>query len=150
MDIDIEELIGGIGRGGGGMPRGTGFGSSPYGGGPTKQAKVQDKTIEKEVAVSLEEIAKGAEKKMKISRRIHHDDGRVSNEEKVLKINIKPGWKAGTNCQGEVIKPSSFKRLQGYGLPFPKEPSRRGDLIVKFEVLFPDSLTNSSKQTIYD
>jgi len=217
MDIDIEELIGGIGRGGGGIPRGTGFGSSSYGGGPTKQAKVQDKTIEKEVAVSLEEIAKGAEKKMKISRRIHHDDGRVSNEEKVLKINIKPGWKAGTkvtfnqegdrvpgkipadiafiirdkphpiftrdgtninytykiplrealcgaviqvptlegkkvgiNCQGEVIKPSSFKRLQGYGLPFPKEPSRRGDLIVKFEVLFPDSLTNSSKQTIYD
>merc|ERR1711868_297626 len=52
MDIDIEELIGGIGSRGG-MPAG----------GPSKQAKVQDKTIEKEVPVSLEEICKGAEKK---------------------------------------------------------------------------------------
>ena len=225
MDIDIEELIGGLGsRGGipggqfGGMGgRGTSFGSSSYGGGPSKQAKVQDKTIEREVQVSLEEIAKGAEKKMKISRRIHHDDGRVTSEEKVLKINIKPGWKSGTkvtfnqegdrvpgkipadiafiirdkphpiftrdgtninytykiplrealcgasiqvptlegkkvgiSCSSEVIKPTSFKRLQGYGLPFPKEPHRKGDLIVKFEVLFPDNLSSSSKKTIYD
>merc|ERR1712110_432071 len=78
MDIDIEELIGGIGnRGGSG-----GFGRPPsfnsYGEGPSKQAKVQDKTIEREVPVSLEEIAKGAEKKMKISRKIRHDDGRLT------------------------------------------------------------------------
>jgi len=219
MDIDIEELIGGIGSRGG-MPGGGQFGrpgSFNYGGGPSKQAKVQDKTIEKEVPVSLEEICKGAEKKMKISRRIHHDDGRITNEEKVLKINIKPGWKAGTkvtfnqegdripgkipadiafiirdkahpiftrdgtnikytykiplrealcgtiiqvptlegkkigiNCSGEVLKPTTTKRLQGYGLPFPKEPNRRGDLLVNFEVLFPDQLSSSSKQTLYD
>merc|ERR1712217_922846 len=208
MDVDIEELIGGLGNRGGtsGFGRPSSFNS--YGGGPSKQARVQDKTIEKEVPVSLEEIAKGAEKKMKISRRIQHDDGRVTNEEKVLKINIKPGWKSGTkvtfnqegdrvpgkihadiafiirdkphpiftykiplrealcgsliqvptlegkkvaiNCSGEVIKPSTTKRLQGYGLPFPKEPQRRGDLIVNFEVLFPDQLSASSKQTIYD
>merc|ERR1712079_497979 len=204
----------------GGMPGGGQFGrpgSFNYGGGPSKQAKVQDKTIEKEVPVSLEEICKGAEKKMKISRRIHHDDGRITNEEKVLKINIKPGWKAGTkvtfnqegdripgkiaadiafiirdkahpiftrdgtnikytykiplrealcgtiiqvptlegkkigiNCSGEVLKPTTTKRLQGYGLPFPKEPNRRGDLLVNFEVLFPDQLSSSSKQTLYD
>merc|ERR1711963_387563 len=56
MDIDIEELIGGIGSRGG-MPAGGQFGrpgSFNYGGGPSKQAKVQDKTIEKEVPVSLE------------------------------------------------------------------------------------------------
>jgi len=213
MDIDIEELIGGLGnKNGGGRP--SNFGS--YGGVPNKQAKVQDATIEKEIPVSLEEIAKGAEKKMKISRKVHHDDGRVSSEDKVLKINVKPGWKSGTkvtfsqegdrvpgkipadiafiirdkphpvfsrdgtninytykiplrealcgsviqvptldgkkvgiNCP-EVIKPTTTKRLQGYGLPFPKEPSRRGDLIVSFDVLFPDNVSVSSKRTIYE
>merc|ERR1711915_459553 len=97
MDIDIDELIGGIGgrnMAGGQFGRPSSF--SSYGGGPNKQAKVQDKTIEREVPVSLEDIAKGAEKKMKISRRIHHDDGRITTEEKVLKITIKPGWKSGT------------------------------------------------------
>jgi len=219
MDIDIEELIGGIGSrgmGGGQFGRPSSFNTS-YGGGPSKQAKVQDKTIEREVPVSLEEIARGAEKKMKISRRVHHEDGRVTTEEKVLKITIKPGWKSGTkvtfnqegdkipgkipadvafiirdkphpifsrdgtnlkytykiplreaicgsiiqiptldgkkvglNCNGEVIKPTTVKRLQGYGLPFPKEPHRKGDLLVNFEVLFPDQLSSSSKQTIYE
>merc|ERR1711963_1220670 len=97
----------GIGNRGGaqfGRPNSFNYGSGP---GPSKQARVQDKTIEKEVQVILEEIAKGAEKKMKISRRIQHDDGRITNEEKVLKINIKPGWKAGTkvtfNQEGDKV-----------------------------------------------
>jgi len=216
MDIDIEELIGGLGNKnmGGQFGRPSNLGS--YGGVPSKQAKVQDATIEKEIPVSLEDIAKGAEKRMKISRKVHHDDGRLTNEDKVLKINVKPGWKSGTkvtfsqegdkvpgkipadiafiirdkphpvfsrdgtnlkytykiplrealcgsvvqvptldgkkvglNCP-EVIKPTTTKRLQGYGLPFPKEPSRRGDLVVSFEVLFPDNVSTSSKRTIYE
>merc|ERR1712178_238274 len=204
------------GMGGGQFGRPSSFNTS-YGGGPSKQAKVQDKTIEREVPVSLEEIARGAEKKMKISRRVHHEDGRVTTEEKVLKIKINAGWKSGAkvtfnqegdkipgkipadvafiirdkphpifsrdgtnlkytykiplreaicgsiiqiptldgkrvglNCNGEVIKPTTVKRLQGYGLPFAKEPHRKGDLLVNFEVLFPDQLSSSSKQTIYE
>merc|ERR1711872_1157733 len=93
------------GMGGGQFGRPSSF--SSYGGVPNKQAKVQDKTIEREVPVSLEDIAKGAEKKMKISRRIHHDDGRITTEEKVLKITIKPGWKSGTkvtfNQEGDKV-----------------------------------------------
>ena len=216
MDIDIEELIGGLGNKntGGQFGRPSNFGN--YGGVPSKQAKIQDTTIEKEIAVSLEEIAKGAEKKMKISRKVHQDDGRVTTEDKVLKITVKPGWKSGTkvtfsqegdkfpgrtpadiafiirdkphpvfsrdgtnlkytykiplrealcgsvvqiptlegkkvgiNCS-EVIKPSTTKRLQGFGLPFPKEPTRRGDLIVSFEVLFPDNVSTTSKRTLYE
>ena len=216
MDIDIEELIGGLGNKntGGQFGRPSNFGN--YGGVPSKQAKIQDTTIEKEIPVSLEEIAKGAEKKMKISRKVHQDDGRVTTEDKVLKITVKPGWKSGTkvtfsqegdkfpgrtpadiafiirdkphpvfsrdgtnlkytykiplrealcgsvvqiptlegkkvgiNCS-EVIKPSTTKRLQGFGLPFPKEPTRRGDLIVSFEVLFPDNVSTTSKRTLYE
>ena len=58
--------------------------------------KVQDETIVREVLVRLEEIANGAVKKMKISRKIYQPDGRFTTEEKVLQINIKPGWKSGT------------------------------------------------------
>ena len=177
----------------------------------------QDKPIEKDLWVSLEEIAKGAEKKMKISRKVFHIDGGFTIEEKVLKINIKPGWKSGTKvtfhkegdrvpgripadivfiikdkphpvfirddnnivwtCKiplylaiegcllnvptlegkrfqfdipNEILKPTTTKRFHGHGLPFSKEPHRRGDLIVNFEVLFPDQLSRASKNIISD
>jgi len=213
MDIDIDEILGGFG---GGNMRGQ---FRPYGSGqkPRKQAKIQDPTIEKEVFVSLEEIATGCEKKMKISRKLYKDDGSVAVEDKVLKIKIKAGWKSGTkvtfsqegdripgkipadiafiirdkphplftrdgtnikfnykvplrealcgtviqvptldgkkvgiNCRGEVIKPTTSKRLQGYGLPLPKDPTKRGDIIITFDVLFPDQLSQSSKDIMYD
>merc|ERR1712172_202383 len=214
MDIDLEDLLGGIGGGGN---RG-GFKFSNQGGQkPRKQAKVQDDTIEKEIFVSIEEIATGCEKKMKISRKVMRQDGTRTMEDKVLKIVVKQGWKAGTkvtfakegdqmagkipadiafiikdkphplftrdgvnlkytykiplreslcgtvvqvptlegkkvgiNCTGEVLKPTTTKRLQGYGLPMPKDPTKRGDLIVSFDVLFPDQLSQSSKDIIYD
>merc|ERR1719283_153265 len=216
MDIDLDSLLGGMGRGtqrshtfhsGGGVP-----------GGGSKQQKVQDATIERDLPVSLEDIAKGVVKKMKISRRVYDEntgDNRV--EEKVLQINVKPGWKAGTrvtfakegdripgkipadiafvirdkphqtfkredsnivythrlslreslcgsvvtvpllsgqkrniNCMDEVIKPNTTKRIQGEGLPFPKEPHRKGDLIVKFDIQFPDRISQSSKDVLTD
>jgi len=213
MDIDLEDLLGGFGGG-----RGGGFRSAPNSEQkPRKQARVQDQTIERDIYVSIEEIAKGCEKKMKISRKVCREDGSRISEDKVLKVAVKPGWKAGTkvtfakegdqspgkipadiafiirdkphpiferdgvnvkytykiplrealcgtvvqvptmegkkigvNCIGEVIKPTTTKRLQGYGLPYPKEPTRRGDLLVHFEVLFPDQISQSSKDIIYD
>merc|ERR1719378_859193 len=65
-----------------------------------------------------------------------------------IQIPTLDGKKVGLNCSGEVIKPTTVKRLQGYGLPFPKEPHRKGDLLVSFEVLFPDQLTDKSKPVI--
>jgi len=205
MDIDIEQMFGGF-KGGslGGMAH-------------KKGSKLQDPTVEKEVYVNIEEILTGCEKKMKISRKVYQDDGSLSVEEKVLKINIKPGWKSGTkvtfsqegdrlpgktpadiafiikdkphpiytregadlkykykiplrealcgtivqvptldgrkvgvNCSGEVIKPTTTKRLQGYGLPYPKDPTKKGDLIIGFDVLFPDQISQSSKDILYN
>jgi len=208
MDIDIEQMFGGFGGGNIG-----GMGGQKI----RKQQKAQDPPIEKEVFVNIEEIATGCEKKMKISRKVYKEDGSVANEDKVLKINIKPGWKSGTkvtfsqegdrvpgkipadiafiikdkphpiftrdgvdikysykvplrealcgtivqvptldgkkvgiNCSGEVIKPTTTKRLTGYGLPYPKEPAKKGDLIVGFDVLFPDQISQSSKDILYD
>ena len=38
----------------------------------------------------------GVTKRMKISRRVVANDGTAKKEEKVLTINVKPGWKSGT------------------------------------------------------
>ena len=210
MDIDLDNILGGLGGGRGQFRQGQG-----QHGNHEKQQKVQDKTIERDVFISLEEINTGCEKKMKISRKVFKEDGRMMTEEKVLKISVKPGWKSGTkvtfsqegdrvpgkipadiafiirdkphpifrrdgtnikytykmplrealcgstiqvptldgrrvglNCP-EVVKPSTTKRLQGYGVPFPKEPGRRGDLIVEFDILFPDEIPAERKESLY-
>lgn len=67
---------------------------SPMGGRPRE--KVQDPAIEHDLYVSLEDIMRGCTKKMKISRRVLQADGTSRKEDKVLTINVKPGWKAGT------------------------------------------------------
>lgn len=54
------------------------------------------------------------------------------------------------NTTNEVIKPNTVKRIQGKGLPFPKEPSRRGDLLVAFEIQFPDRVTQATKDILAD
>jgi DnaJ-class molecular chaperone len=84
MDIDIDQMFGGFGGGNIGQQK------------PMKHQKIQDPTVEKEVFVNIEEISTGCEKKMKISRKVYKEDGSLKIEDKVLKINIKPGWKSGT------------------------------------------------------
>ena len=41
-------------------------------------------------------MLQGVTKRMKISRRVVANDGTAKKEEKVLTINVKPGWKSGT------------------------------------------------------
>lgn len=50
----------------------------------------------------------------------------------------------------DVIKPNTQKRIAGEGLPFQKDTSKRGDLIVNFEIKFPDYLNESTRQILYD
>lgn len=216
MDIDPFAPFGGGGR------------ASPFrshsftaqGTGPnmgyTKE-KAQDPAVEHDLYVALEDIYRGCTKKMKIARRVNPDGRGARREEKVLTINVKPGWKAGTritfqregdqnpnkipadivfvirdkphpifkregsdikytakialkqalcgtiievplitgekipiDLRGEIIKPTMVKRIQGQGLPFPKDPSRRGDLIVNFDIKFPEHLTESTKKIIQE
>ncbi|CAF3587916.1 unnamed protein product [Rotaria sp. Silwood1] len=182
----------------------------------TTRKKTQDPPIEHELFVSLEEIATGATKKMKISRKVLNPDTHTTRiEDKVLTIDIKPGWKQGTKITfpregdqsptsipadiifiikdkphptfrrdgsdiiytakinlkealcgttinvptlesgrvrklqlNEVIKPTTEKRLAGDGLPYTKQPTTRGDLIVKFDIKFPDTLSRDQKDII--
>jgi len=177
----------------------------------------QDPAVEHDLYVSVEELLIGCTKKMKITRRVASPDGTTRKEDKVLTINVKPGWKAGTKITfpregdqsshkipadivfiirdkphplfkreghdvrytakislkealcgctisiptltgervtqkfiSEVIKPTSTRRITGQGLPHSKNPNIRGDLIVNFEIKFPESLPEGSKSILHD
>ncbi|KAK4337191.1 hypothetical protein RND71_043290 [Anisodus tanguticus] len=179
-----------------------------------KKAMKQDPPIEKTIEVSLEEILKGSTRKMKIFRNVYDPTTKTTRkEEKIMQINIKPGWKAGTkitynnegdrrpdsipadviftikdkphplfkregedivytanislksalcgtnivvkNLEGKLfdlklqqVTPSTIKRIPGEGLPYVKDPSKRGDLLVKFNIKFPENLSKSVIDTL--
>lgn len=48
----------------------------------------------------------------------------------------------------DIIKPGTVKRLRGEGLPFPKAPNQRGDLIVEFKIRFPDRIAPQTRQIL--
>ncbi|KAL9439331.1 hypothetical protein AB3S75_024900 [Citrus x aurantiifolia] len=52
--------------------------------------------VENLLPCSLEEIYKGAKKKMRISRNVYDSVGKTRTVEEILTVEIKPGWKKGT------------------------------------------------------
>jgi len=54
--------------------------------------KRQDPAVTRDLPVSLEDAMHGTTKKMKITRKVASD----RTEEKILSIDVRPGWKAGT------------------------------------------------------
>ncbi|KAI4459140.1 dnaj subfamily c member [Holotrichia oblita] len=192
-----------------------------FGGGMFKRSgskskqQEQDPAIEYELFVSLEEIYTGCVKKMRINKKVLLPDGSTKREDKILTIDVKPGWKAGTKvtfpkegdenvnripadiifiikdkphsvfkregsdvkytahislkdalcgCSvniptitkeivtlhftNEIITPQTLRRLPARGLPFPKEPSRTGDLLVNFDIQFPLQISDQVKNVL--
>ena len=186
-----------------------------FGGIKGRGRRQQDPPIERELYLSLEEIFHGCTKKMKISRRVMNDDGHTSSiRDKILTIQVKPGWKAGTKVtfpqegdQGpnnipadivfvvrdkqhplfsrngndlvyvakislgkaligcsievptldgrlinipinDIVHPKYKKTVPGEGMPLSKKPGLRGDLVIQFDIQFPDKLTPEKKQLI--
>ena len=79
---------------------------------PFKKQPVQDPSIETNLQVSLEELDTGCTKQLKLTRQALSPSGQASPEEKILTIEVKPGWKAGTKVTFEQHgdqKPGSVK-----------------------------------------
>lgn len=101
-DMDIDDPLGlGVGpqrqSGQSGAFRSHSFNFvGPNSGRGGNKDRAQDPAIEHDLYISLEEILRGCTKKMKISKRVVQPDGSTKKEDKVLTINVKPGWKAGT------------------------------------------------------
>ncbi|KAL2482454.1 DNAJ heat shock family protein [Forsythia ovata] len=78
---------------------GTRYGGREYSGGGVGGAAGglrKAPPVENGLMCSLEELYKGATKKMKISRNILDGHGKPQVVEEILTIDIKPGWKKGT------------------------------------------------------
>lgn len=76
---------------------------------------------------------------------------KVSLRDALCGVSIKIPTLDGTTIPfktSKVIKPNSIERISGQGLPNPKNSGRRGDLIVEFDIRFPDSLSADAKQLI--
>ncbi|NXY00380.1 DNJB1 protein, partial [Centropus bengalensis] len=175
----------------------------------------QDPPVLYDLKVSLEEINSGCTKKMKISHKRLNPDGKtVRNEDKILTIEVKKGWKEGTKItfpkegdqtptnipadvvfvlkdkphgvfrrEGsdivypakislrealcgctlhaptldgrsiplefrEVLRPGQQRRLRGEGLPLPRNPGQRGDLVVEISVRFPERLPPGARELL--
>ncbi|XP_018610141.2 dnaJ homolog subfamily B member 1-like [Scleropages formosus] len=48
----------------------------------------------------------------------------------------------------DVVQPGMKKRVPGEGLPLSKSPETRGDLVLEFQVLFPDQLEHGAREVI--
>ncbi|EKM78983.1 hypothetical protein AGABI1DRAFT_75567 [Agaricus bisporus var. burnettii JB137-S8] len=183
--------------------------------GTSPQGAEKPPPIERPLKLTLEELYSGATKRLKVGRRLLNG----TTEDKVLEINVLPGWKDGTKVRfpkagnevppyGEsqdlvfvtetkphqtfkrdhndlictvqiplvealtgssskkiitfldgrrlqvpqpfgIVKPGQETRIHGEGMPIRKEgASKKGDLVVKWEVIFPNSLTSQQKELV--
>ncbi|CAO2818647.1 unnamed protein product [Amaranthus hypochondriacus] len=106
--------------------------------------------VEKNLSCSLEDLYKGAKKKMKISRTITEASGRSRTVEEILTIDLKPGWKKGTKItfpekgnQGPGFIPSDLVFVVDEK-PHPVYKRDGNDLIVNHEVTLLESLTGKN------
>ncbi|XP_044608523.2 dnaJ homolog subfamily B member 13 isoform X1 [Equus asinus] len=73
-----------------------------FGGLRGRGVKKQDAPIERDLYLSLEDLFFGCTKKIKISRRVLNEDGYSSTiKDKILTIDVKPGWRQGTRITFE-------------------------------------------------
>jgi len=216
-----------LGFGGGGMPGGMfgGLGGMPGGfprqdprqhrKGPMKKTETAPSEITRPLKVKLEDLFAGTTKRLKITRKLLSGE----QEERVIEIDISPGYKAGTKIrfphagnerEGEeaqdlvfvveeaphdkftregndlntteklplvdaltgtgstrtitgldgkkipvpvpapVVKPGAQTKISGHGMPIRKEGQvrSRGDLIVKWDIVFPDRLSVAQRDAI--
>ncbi|CAA2976100.1 dnaJ homolog 1-like [Olea europaea subsp. europaea] len=64
-------------------------------------ARRKPQPIEKKLKCTLEELCLGCVKKIKITRKVISNTGLIVEEEEILMIKVKPGWKKGTKITFE-------------------------------------------------
>lgn len=68
----------------------------------------------------------------------------------VIVPTLTPNHNQHLDLTAQVINPKTSRRIAAHGLPHPKEPQRRGDLIVDFDIKFPSYLSRASTDVLSD
>jgi len=68
----------------------------------------------------------------------------------IIEVPTLHGTKTQLNLSSRIIRPTTMERIQGRGLPYPKDATRRGDLLINFDIQFPEKLTQAQKDIIFD
>ena len=58
------------------------------------------------------------------------------------------GERLVVNLLDEIVKPTTVKRIAGKGLPLSKDPTRKGDMLISFEIVFPEKLNGYTKDLL--
>ncbi|KAI1296392.1 hypothetical protein EDD11_007342 [Mortierella claussenii] len=143
---DGDYDMGGFGGGGTGM-RG-GMGGRPR---ASRQHAPPEKppALERPLAISLEDLHRGVTKRLKVTRKVIGGSGRSTD--KILTIDVKPGWKAGTKIrfprEGDEFPNGSVQDIVFTieEKPHPVFQRRGDDLIMKLELTLLEALTGFTK-----
>ncbi|KAK6939898.1 Chaperone DnaJ, C-terminal [Dillenia turbinata] len=106
--------------------------------------------VEKKLECTLEELCSGTVRKITITRHVLLDSGLVDEEEEVLTIKVKPGWKVGTKITFEGMgdeKPGMQPADVIFEIAEKRHPlfRREGDdLELAIEIPLVQALTGSS------
>ena len=65
-----------------------------------------------------------------------------------MQVPTLDGRKKQIQIQNEIINPQTEKRIAGEGLPYPKQAGKKGDIVVKFNIKFPDSLNDLQRDMV--
>ena len=140
--FDGDDMGGFGGMFGGGVPGGFRQSSQhmrPTGG--------QVETVQRPLKVSLEELYSGTTKRLKVKRKDVH--GSVT--EKILTIQVKPGWKSGTKIkfagEGDEVMPGVSQDIEFVVQEAPHADFKRegDDLQTKVQVSLSEALTGFSR-----
>lgn len=143
---DLFNILGGMGRSSGGSRRSTGNFRQQ------RPRSPEVTVLEKDLPVTLEELYNGAQKKMKVKRKVYDPStGQRKTEDKILEMTIKPGLKAGSKIKfagvGDQTEEGGTQDLHFIVKEKPHPTLRRqdNDLIMKLDIDLKDALTGWSK-----
>lgn len=144
---DLFNILGsGFGRPSGGPRRSTGNFRQP------RPQTPEVSVLEKDLPLTLEELYKGTQKKMKVKRKVFDPNtGQRSTEDKILEMTIKPGYKAGSKIKftgvGDQTEEGGTQDIHFIVKEKPHPTLRRqdNDLIMKLDLDLKDALTGWSK-----